>query len=161
MLFRSRDIGLDGTPDELVGGGPPGRLLRAGESDTQADRAVMEFPLGDIVNNEVLEAILFLTFSEATPDHVEGHIEAWGFSGNGIGELTDWNGGHLIKELNNFEIGAGNTIAFQMTDTINYALGEGATHLGFRLAVTGVPQVEIATMNEPSEYSVTKIILLY
>jgi hypothetical protein len=159
--FTVRDIGLDGTPDELVGGGPPGRLLRAGETDTQTDRAVMELPLGDIVHDEVLEAGIFFNFSENTPTHVEVHLEGWGFSGNGIGELTDWSGGHLINEFDNLEIGAGSAIGFLMTETINAALGAGATHVGFRLVVTGEPQVEISTTNGPSAYPGAKLVVIY
>lgn len=121
----------------------------------------MEFPLADIVHDEVLEALIFFNFSENTPDHVEVHIEGWGFSGDGIGGLSDWNAGHLIMELDDQEVSAGQTIAFPMTDAINAALAAGATHVGFRLAVTGTPMVEIATTTGPSAYSGAELVLLY
>jgi hypothetical protein len=159
--FTVRDIGPDGTPDELVGGGPPGRLLRAGETSERADRAVMEFPLGDIVHDEVLQAIILFNFSENSPVLATVHLEGWGFSGDGLGELVDWSGGHLIREFDSLEIGAGMTMALTMTETINAALSAGATHVGFRLVVTGESQVEISTTNGPSAYPGAVIILEY
>jgi hypothetical protein len=159
--FTIRDIGADGTPDELVGGGPPGEMLLAGTTATQEDRAVMEFPLGEIVHDVVLDAVILLIFSENTPSHVTVHLEGWGFSGNGLAELTDWSGGHLIRQMDNVEIGPGMAMAFAMTETINAALSAGATHVGFRFVVTGVSQIEISTTNGPSAHRGPEIYVVY
>ncbi len=159
--FTVRDGDGDGEPDELAGGGPPGRLLMAGDTGVQEDRAVMEFPLGDIVHYTVLEAIVFITFSESTLPSLPGDIEGWGFSGDGEGGLSDWNAGALLRTFENTDLGAGTTIAFPMTDAINAALASEATHVGFRIAVTGGAQVEIATTTGAMPQSASRLSLIY
>ena len=62
--FTIRDDNGDGNPDELVGGGPPGRLLQAGVNGLQVDRAVIEFPLDQIVHDQVIDAVAIITFSD-------------------------------------------------------------------------------------------------
>ena len=159
--YTIRDTDGDGEPDELAGGGPPGRLLMAGDAGVQEDRAVMEFPLGDIVHDTVLEALVLITFTESTLPSAPGDIEGWGFSGDGDGNLSDWNAGALIRTLEDTDLGAGTTIAFPMTDAINAALASGATHVGFRIVVTGGAQVEIATTTGTMPQWASRISLIY
>jgi hypothetical protein len=159
--FTVRDTNKDDVPDSLFGGGPPGRFLMAGETQTYTDRAVWEFPLGEIVHDSVLEAIIFFTISESTIQHSDAHVEAWGFSGDGHADLSDWSNGFLIAMYDSLEISTGNTYAFSMTGAINSALDAGATHVGFRLVVTGEPYIEIATTDNPTAYDGAKIVIIY
>lgn len=159
--FTVRDTDGDGEPDELAGGGPPGRLLMAGDAGVQEDRAVMEFPLVDIVHDEVLEAIIFITLSESTLPSVPGDIGGWGYSGEGEGNLSDWNAGALLRTFEDTDISAGTTIAFPMTDAINASLASGATHVGFRVIVTGGAQVEIATTTGTMPQWAARVSLIY
>ncbi len=159
--FTVRDNGKDGTPDELFGGGPPGRHLQVGDTDTYADRAVMEFELGEIVHDEVLEAVLFFTFSASTDPNTPARIEGWGFRGDGEGELTDWSAGHLIRGYDDLEIRENMTVVFPLTDTINDALEAGSTHVGFRLVITGGPHGEIHTTLSPDPDDAPRILILY
>ena len=159
--FTVRDIDGNETPDVLVGGGPPGQFLQAGVSGMQADRAVMEFPLGEILQDEVLEAIIYVNISDNTAPLSVSYVEVWGFSGDGAGEASDWNGGHRILVYDDLFLSAGDTYAFPMTDTINQALIDGATHVGFRIVVTGEPVVQFATSNGLTGYDGTKILLTY
>jgi hypothetical protein len=159
--FTVRDEDGDDTPDILVGGGPPGRFLQAGVVGTQADRAVLEFSLEDIVHDEVLKANILLNISDNTAPAAVAYVEAWGFSGNGTGDLSDWNDGSRIYVLESDDLHAGVTIAFPMTDTINQALQDGATHVGFRFVITGEPVIQIATSDGASGLQGAKIVLIY
>lgn len=143
--FTIRDNGKDGTADELVDGGPPGRHLEVGEAATYADRAIMEFELAEIVHDEVIEAVLILTFSSSTDPNTPARIEGWGFRGDGAGELADWSAGYLIVGYDDVEIREGATFAFPLKDTINDALEAGSTHAGFRLVIIGGPHAGIHT----------------
>jgi hypothetical protein len=159
--FTVRDENGDDAPDILVGGGPPGRFLQAGVVGLQADRAVIEFPLGEIVHDEVLQALIFLNISDNTDPDAAAHVEAWGFSGNGTGELSDWNEGSRVFMHDYDELRAGETHAFPMTDAINQALLDGATHIGFRMVVTGDLVIQIATSDGASGLQGARIILVY
>ncbi len=146
--YTVRDSDLDGDADELVGGGPPGRILRAGIDGSVDDRAVIEFPLDEIAQDQVIAAVVFVTLSFSTlPDH-PGYLEGWGFNADGSGAVTDWGNGALMSAYAGGEIFSGTTIGFPMTDAVNAALSSGATHIGFRLAVTGGGRVEVWTTTD-------------
>lgn len=159
--FTIRDDNGDGSPDSLLGGGPPGRLLQAGVNGLLVDRAVLEFPLDQIVHDEVIEAMAFITFSASSVPYGIAHVESWGFIGNGSGELSDWNNGSLTFAYDDLEVRAGMTIALPIVDVINAALGSGATHVGLRVAVTGEPVVEFATSGGIMDPYQARIALLY
>ncbi len=145
--FTVRDSDGNSEPDSIYGNGPPGRHLLMGDLGAVEDRAVMEFPLDEIVHDEVLEAVIIFTIYDATSETTPARMEAWGFPGNGTAETADWSSGHLIVGYDMIEIRSGNSYAFPMTDTINSALAEGATHVGFRVVLSGGPHAQIYTMN--------------
>jgi hypothetical protein len=143
--YTVRDEDGDGSPDSLVGGGPPGRLLLTGENGVMEDRAVLQFPLTAIAHDSVLAAVGFVTIMSSTAPSTPVRIEMWGFTGAGSAELSDWSSGSLVQSIDNIEIWAGQTIAIPMTGTINSALNGGDTHAGFRIVVIGATHVEITT----------------
>jgi hypothetical protein len=143
--FTIRDDNGDGSPDSLVGGGPPGRFLQTGVEGLVADRAVIEFPLDEIVNDEVIYAAAFIDISAVTGPSGMARIESWGFIGNGTGELTDWDNGSRTAGYDDIEMMAGQTISLPIVDVLNAALAAGATHVGLRVVVTGDPVVGIET----------------
>ncbi len=159
--FTIRDNNGDGNPDELLGGGPPGRLLQAGANGLQVDRAVIEFPLDQIVHDQVIDAVAIITFSATTVQSGIARVESWGFIGNGAGEISDWNNGSLTIAFNDLAIDAGMTIALPIVDVINAALDSSATHVGLRIVVTGEPVVEIATSGGPTDNDEARISLIY
>ncbi|MEE8576410.1 MAG: Ig-like domain-containing protein [candidate division Zixibacteria bacterium] len=159
--FTIRDTNGDTTPDELVGGGPPGRFLQSGVNGSQVDRAIMEFALDQIVPDSVLEALAIITLSECSVPYGLADIEAWGFAGNGTGEIADWNLGSRTIIYSDQEMNTGMSIAFPMTDMINAALDSNATHVGFRIAVTGQPVIEIATSGGANDDDKTRLIVIY
>ena len=150
--FTVRDSDGDSEPDSIYGNGPPGRHLLVGELQPLIeDRAVMEFPLDEIINDEVLEALVLFTVYDVTDEYTDYRMEAWGFSGNGAADISDWQNGHLIAAYDLTEMNSGNTYGFPMKDTINNALAEGATHAGFRLVVTGPTHAQIYTTDAPED----------
>ncbi|NIO29694.1 MAG: hypothetical protein GTO29_14200 [Candidatus Latescibacteria bacterium] len=159
--FTIRDNNGDGNPDELVGGGPPGRLLQAGVNGLQVDRAVIEFPLDQIVQDEVIDAFAIITFSATTVQSGIARVESWGFVGNGVGEISDWNNGSLTIAFDDLAIDAGILLALPIVDVINAALDSSATHVGLRIAVTGEPVVEIATSGGITDDDKARISLIY
>lgn len=157
--FTVRDSDGDSEPDSIYGNGPPGRHLLVGELQPLIeDRAIMEFPLDEIVHDEVLEAIIILTVYDVTSETTPVRMEAWGYSGNGAAETVDWSNGHLIVGYDFTEIQTGNSYGFPLTDSINSALSEGATHVGFRMVLSGGPHAQIYTTNA-SENRVPRLIL--
>ncbi len=159
--FTIRDDNGDGNPDSLVVGGPPGRFLRSGVIAPVVERAVVEFPLDQIVRDQVLSAIVFIKISGSTAPSGIARIESWGFTGNGTGELSDWNNGSRTAAYDNFGLRAGQTIAFPIIDVVNAALAGGATHVGLRIVVTGDPVVEIATSGGPTDDDKPSILVQY
>ena len=159
--FTVRDNNGDGAPDELVAGGPPGRFLRTGVEGLQVDRAVMEFSIDQIAHDSVLDAIALVTLTTSSVSYGIAYVEAWGYAGNGVGELADWSIGSLSIAYDNLELNDGMTIAFPMSDMINAALDSSATHVGFRIAVTGEPVVEIATSGGINDDDKPKILVAY
>lgn len=145
--FTVRDSDGDAQPDSIYGNGPPGHHLLMGDIGAVEDRAVMEFPLGEIVHDEVLEAMIILTVYDVTSENTPIRMEAWSYSGNGTAETADWNNGHLIAGYDLEDIRTGHSYVFPLTDSINYALAEGATHVGFRVVLSGGPHAQIYTMN--------------
>jgi hypothetical protein len=49
----------------------------------------LSFTLGDIVHDEVLEAIIFVNISDNMAPAVAAYVEVWGFSGDGVDEVSD------------------------------------------------------------------------
>lgn len=145
--FTVRDSDGDSDPDSIYGNGPPGRHLMMGDLGAAEDRAVMEFPLGEIVHDEVLEAVIIFKLSDVTSENTPARMEAWSYSGNGTAETADWSSGHLIAGYDLEDIRTGHSYAFPLTDSINNALAEGATHVGFRVVLSGGPHAQIYTMN--------------
>lgn len=159
--FTIRDENGDGNPDRLLGGGPPGRLLQAGVNGLLTDRAVIEFPLDQIVHDEVIDALAIITISSTSVQSGIARIESWGFVGNGSGELADWSNGSRTAAYGDLEVDAGMTVALPILDIINAALDSGATHVGLRIVVTGDPVVEIATSGGLTDDDKAKILLQY
>jgi hypothetical protein len=158
--YTLRDSDDDGQADSIYGGGPPSRYLFFGEIQPLIeDRAILEFSLEDIINEQVLEAVIFFTVHDVNDENYDFHLEAWGFRGNGTGELTDWSNGHLIMAREMTEMHNENTYAFDMKATINDALAAGATHAGFRLVVNGYTHAQIYTLNGP-ENRFPRVILI-
>ena len=157
--FTVRDSDGDTESDSIYGNGPPGRHLLVGALQPLIeDRAILEFPLDDIIHDEVLDAVVVITVYEVTSETTPVRMEAWGFSGNGTAEIADWSIGHLIFDYDFTEIHTGTTYAFRIMDTINNALSEGATHVGFRVMLSGGPHAQIYTTNA-SENLVPRLIL--
>ena len=156
--FTLRDSDGDSFADSIYAGGPPGRYLLTGELGDAEDRAVMEFSLDEIVHEEVLEALIFITVYDVSLENVPVRMEAWGYSGNGTAEITDWGSGHLIVGYDLDEIHSGTTYAFPMTDAINGALADEAAYVGFRLVLTGGPHAQIYTTSV-EEYMRPRLIL--
>jgi hypothetical protein len=157
--FTVRDSDGDSFADSIYVGGPPGRHLLVGELGESQDRAVMEFFLDGIVHEEVLQALIFITVYDVSVETVPVRMEAWGYSGNGTAEIADWGSGHLIVGYDFDEIISGTTYVFPMTDTVNGALAEGASYVGFRVVLTGGPHAQIYTTNA-EENSRPKLILI-
>ena len=158
--YTLRDSDGDSQPDSIYGGGPPGRFLFVGEIQPLIeDRPVLEFSLDQIVHDEVLEAAIFFTVYDVNDENYDFHMEAWGFSGNGTAEMTDWSSGHLIVAREMTEMHNETTYAFEMTATINNALATGANHAGFRLMANGYTHARIYTLDE-SDSKAARILLI-
>ncbi len=127
----------------------------------QVDRAVIEFPLDQIVQDEVIDAFAIITFSATTVQSGIARVESWGFVGNGVGEISDWNNGSLTIAFDDLAIDAGILLALPIVDVINAALDSSATHVGLRIAVTGEPVVEIATSGGITDDDKARISLIY
>lgn len=159
--YTLRDGDLDGEADEMVGGGPPGRILMSGNDGEEEDRAVMEFPLAEIMQDSVIQALGFLTFSESSLPSYPGNIEIWGFSADGEGNISDYDAGALLYTYEDSDMPAGNTFVIPVIDAINAALSYGATHLGIRIVVTGGAKVGITTSTDLMSSSGPRVILIY
>lgn len=159
--FTIRDTNGDGDPDEFVFGGPPGRFLQSGVEGLQADRAIMEFSLDQIVHDSVLDAIALIELTSSSIAYGIARVEAWGYAGNGAGDLFDWSIGALAFGHDSLELNAGQTMAFPMTDMINAALDSSATHVGLRIVVTGEPVIEIATSGGANDEDKSRILVSY
>jgi len=159
--FTIRDDNGDGSPDRLLGGGPPGRLLQAGVNGLEVDRAVIEFPLDQIVHDEVIDAVALIDISSTTVQSGVARIESWGFVGDGAGDISDWSNGSRTVAYDDLELNAGQTIAFPILDVINAALDSSATHVGLRIVVTGEPVVGIATSGGSTDDDKARIAVNY
>jgi hypothetical protein len=143
--YTVRDEDGNGSPDTLVGGGPPGRLLLTGESGLMEDRAIVQFPMSAIAGDSVLAAVGMVNILSSTSPATPVRFEVWGFTGDGSAALPDWSSGSLVHSINDIQVQAGQTFAIPMTGTINAALNGGDTHAGFRIVVIGATHVEITT----------------
>lgn len=159
--YTIRDNNNDDTPDEILAGGPPGRFLQAGVEGQIIDRAIIEFPLDEVVYGEALNALALITLTSSTVHYGVARIESWGFVGNGSGELSDWDNGSRTLVLDSFEVSAGQTIAFPIIDMVNAALASGASHVGFRIEITGQPVVEIAASNGIHDEDKPRLLIQY
>jgi hypothetical protein len=157
--YTLRDSNDSDQADSIYGNGPPGLHLLFGQIQPDIeDRAILEFSLEDIIGDEVLAAVLFVTVYDVNDEYFTFTMEAWGFEGNGTAELTDWSNGHLITSREMTSMGNGSTFAFSMLETINSAAAAGATHVGFRLTASDYTHARIYT-SDAAENQVPRLLI--
>ena len=139
--FTPRDSDGDGTPDVYVSGGPPARVLMAKKGGALEDRAVLEYPIAGITNDDAVSATLSLAISNLDPAGSQSYLAVYGFAADGAASMADWTGGVSLGSI--YVPDSATPTTLDVTAAVNAALAADATHVGFRLESDGVDRANI------------------